>query len=197
MSGPTGQLLIDEFLPSWSFAETHSIEIEAPPEVVYDCVRSLDFGDSVLVRLLFWLRGAPGLLSRLKDRRRSALGLTIGDLQRFGFVLLGEAAGEEMLLGLVGQFWRPTGNIRRIDSAQFKQFTEPGFAKAAWNFHLAVLSASRVLLRTETRILCMDEISLKRFSAYWRRIRPFSGLVRKDALRIIRNAAQRHTNAPA
>ncbi len=184
-------MLIDKFLPRWSFAETHSIEIEASPETVYECVRGLDFGDSVLVRLLFWLRGAPGLLSRLRGRQQRSMGLTIADLQRFGFVLLGETPDRELLLGLVGQFWKPTGNVRRIEAARFPEFSEPEFAKAAWNFHIAPLSSSRIRLRTETRILCLDDFSRRRFSAYWRLIRPFSGLVRKDALRIIRRSAER------
>jgi hypothetical protein len=43
---------------------------------------------------------------------------------------------------------------------------------------------------TETRIVCTDEASRRAFLRYWRVIRPFSGLIRLEMLRLLRNAAE-------
>ena len=45
-------------------------------------------------------------------------------------------APDELVLGAVGRFWQPSGGPRRIEAAEFRDFDEPGFAKAAFNFEI-------------------------------------------------------------
>ena len=108
-----------------------------------------------------------------------------------GFVVLSEAEGKEIVLGLVGRFWTPTGRLEKTDPMSFRHESRAGLAKAAWNFSLEpVESGTRVV--TETRVKCTDRSSRMRFLAYWMFIRPFSGLIRRFMLRELRsNSEQR------
>ena len=190
-----GRMLIDESLPVYHMVERHKIEVLAPVERVYEVVRHLDFSRSRVIRPLFWLRDLPG---RWRSSGSGAveprLALTLDTLVRSsGFVLLGERPGREVLLGLVGRFWTPSGGTRRVTADEFRNFVRPGYAKAAWNFSVEERGESRTLLATETRVFCLDDKSRKFFLLYWTLIGPFSGLIRQEILR----TAKRRSEVPA
>jgi len=182
-------MLIDEYLSSFDAVERHQLTINAPAHVVFDAVRALDLSDSRIVRWLFRLRALPGWCRRGHpgDQR---LGLTLQDLIASGFIMLGERLDEEIVLGLVGRFWTPRGSIKRIDAETFTVFASPGYAKAAWNFSLSQTSEVATRLATETRVLCLDTASRRKFKLYWALIAPFSGAIRMEALRSIKRAAE-------
>jgi hypothetical protein len=112
------------------------------------------------------------------------------DLIAGGFILLGERPAEEILLGVVGRFWTPLGGIKRMDAEAFRVFASPGYAKAVWNFSLSARAEVVTSLATETRVLCLDDASRRRFKLYWAFIAPFSGAIRMAALRSIKRAAE-------
>lgn len=143
-------MLIDEWMPAWDAAERHETRIRASRERVWQAGRTLDLGASPVIRALFALRSLPGLLSR-RGRGQRALGNTMEGLLRNGFVLLGERPGEELLLGLAGRFWRPSGDILRLTPDEMRRFDRPGYALATWNFTLAD-DGDAVRLATETRV---------------------------------------------
>lgn len=182
-------MLIDEQMPRWDFVERHETVVRAPPERVWMAMRTMDLSRSPIVRVLFGLRSLPALFSR--KRRERALGATFDGLLRSGFVLLAEKPREEVVLGLVGRFWRPTGNLVRVDPSEFRTFGRPGMTVAAWNFTLAPDSSGGVRLATETRVRCTDAASRRAFGRYWAVVGPFSGLIRAEMLRAIRRAAER------
>jgi hypothetical protein len=169
-------MLIDEFLPRYDVAERHAMEVRAPVEQVWEAIVNLDMSQSRVIRGLFRLRGMP------------PASFTLRGLQRVGFVLLGEEPNREMVLGLVGKFWTPRGDLQRVDVDGFRAFNKEGYAKAAWNFALAPQVDGTVRVTTETRVLCLDERSRRRFRLYWLVIGPFSGWIRREALGIIREA---------
>ena len=111
-----------------------------------------------------------------------------------GFVILGEDPGREVVLGTIGRFWTPSGGMRAFAAAEFAGFSEPGWAKAAWNFRVDAAADGRTTLSTETRVLCTDPRSRRTFGRYWRVVRPFSGLIRIELLRAIRGAAEREAS---
>ena len=92
-------------------------------------------------------------------------------LQGTGFVMLAEAPGDELVIGVAGQFWRPDGG-RCLDltADEFAGFSRPGYAKGAWNFKL----------RAES-----PESSL---------VGPFSGLMRKAILKQIKTEVESKAN---
>lgn len=115
--------------------------------------------------------------------------MTLDDLCRAGFVILAEEPDSEIVLGLVGRFWVPHGELRRLDPGAFACFGEPGYAKAVWNFRVEQDEAGSVV-STETRVATTDGPSHRSFARYWRLVGPFSALIRRRALRLIRAQAE-------
>lgn len=186
-------MLIDEFLPIYDVVERHQIDVRASASTVYAAVRLLDLRDVGLVRVLFRMRDLPARL-RPSGPGAQRLGLTIDELLEGGFVLLGDRPPRELLLGLVGRFWTPTGSLVRVNAAEFRRFDHTGNAKAVWNFSLAEHADGTVRLTTETRVRCSDDTSRKRFLLYWRLMGPFSGLIRRQMLGSIKRRAEASTD---
>ncbi|HYY57514.1 MAG TPA: hypothetical protein VE842_09280 [Pyrinomonadaceae bacterium] len=173
-------MLIDDFLPVYDVTERHQVLIvSGSVDEVYAAVRRLDISSARITPWLFRLRGM-----------QTPPALTLDQLLKRRFILLGEKVNEELLLGVVGKFWTLCGDLRRLDVEGYRGFSEEGYAKAAWNFSLAQRSADRVLLRTETRVRCTDARSRRRFRLYWSLIGPFSGLIRIEMLREIKRQVE-------
>jgi hypothetical protein len=188
---------LDTFLPRFDVESKHQTKVNADASLVYEAVRHLDMSDSLPVKLLFALRSLPAILySRQKEKRLQA---SLDGLLQNGFILLKEDPPREIVLALVGKFWTASGCIQRIDAEAFKHFDRGGFAKAVWRFLVDQQPDGRSLLSTGTRVLCTDDDSRKKFQLYWSVVGPFSGLIRKEALRIIKQNAERsnHTTQSA
>lgn len=170
-------MLIDEFLPKYDFVETHDIEIRASAETVFNTINEIDLSESAIVRWLLFLRGLPTKSLKLRDLSKSR------------FSILGIRENEEILLGLAGKFWTPTGEMQEIGADNFREFDKKGFAKAVWNFSVNE-NQNETCLMTETRISCLDDASRKSFGLYWMFIQPFSGLIRREMLKIVKKKAE-------
>ena len=181
---------IDEYLTNPDFSARYEIRINAPAPVVYRCLLRSDFSELWLVRLLVTVRSGKRL-------PRSPLPCDLRQrLQGTGFVILAAGAGQELVLGVAGRFWRPDGGrCTDLTPDEFSEFSHLGYAKAAWNFRLRSDSAETTLLSTETRIKCFGEAALWKFRLYWSLVGPFSGLMRKAILRQVKIAAE--SDAPA
>ncbi len=175
-------MLIDEALPACDVAARYSTDINAPLERVYDAVQYVDLAQSTITRWLLALRGLA------RPSRKTTL--TLADVIAGGFIPLGEDRPREILLGLVGKFWTPTGCVQRLDAGGFRSFAQPGFAKAVWNFSLREKREGVTELATETRVLCLDAQSRRRFRLYWLFVGPFSGWLRREALRLVKKEAE-------
>jgi hypothetical protein len=171
-------MLIDEFLPRYEVNTRYQIEVHAPLPDVYSVARNLDMGSSKLVRLLYRLRGLP------QDD------LTVDGMLKWGFVLLADKPSQELVFGLIGRFWTSPPQIQRVNADTFITFNEPGYAKAAGNMSFVAISNGTVKVTTQTRIHCLDIASRYRFRIYWLLIRPFSGIIRKEWLRLIKQQAE-------
>ena len=158
-------------LPQYDARERHAIEVDAPPERVFAAVRETTLREMPLARALFRLRGMPAAADR-----------PVFEQLPKGFTTLAEEPNRELVVGGIGQPWRPSGgDVPRTD---FRSFAEPGYAKMAMNFRL-----DGETLSTETRVLLTDGASRRRFRPYWLVIRPFSGVIRRVWLKAIRRRA--------
>jgi hypothetical protein len=179
-------MLIDSFAPNPDAVEIHSIVIDASPETVYNALWTTDVGGSLIIKLLMGIRSLPEFIRRrgcLPPRKRVITLQTVVD-SGFG-ILANERA--EIVLGVHGKFWRPTGNLLPFDRDSFAGAVPLGLARAVWNFTLRQNGAVTIL-STETRVTCGDRASLRRFRAYWLFVRPFSGLIRLLMLRAVKTA---------
>ena len=170
-------MLIDKFLPEYDFEEIHATRIKASAANVFRAVHEVDYSESAIVRLLLRLRGLPSANMNMEGFRR------------LKFEILGEAVNREVLLGLVGRFWTLQGDLKKIDANSFKSFDEAGYAKTAFNFTLDE-DGGGTRLTTETRIKCLDAESRTSFGRYWMFIQPFSGLIRMEMLKTIKQHAE-------
>lgn len=180
--------LIDTWMPRCDFNSFHSVDIEAPADVVYEEVLALDLTGFSLTGFLFTLRSLPALITGRSDRK--PLNLTLDGLEKAGFVLLEEDRGRELVLGLVGRPWVAAGDIRRVTPEEFSIVNDPILAKMVWNFRVQGVG-SLTQLTTETRVLPLSEGANRSFGRYWRLIAPFSGMVRVEALLSIKRRAEK------
>ncbi|MBN8576972.1 MAG: hypothetical protein J0L66_08495 [Cytophagales bacterium] len=169
--------LADIYLPEFHFSEHHECVVNCASEKIAPLVVELDFSGSWIIRALFALRGMP------------AHTMTLKGLDSSRFITLTKNP-HELALGLIGQFWRPSGNLQQFTPVAFKPFQESGFCKAIWTFTLTEINANTTRVQTDTRIYCTDKESLRKFSRYWFLIRPFSGLIRIEILRSIKSKAE-------
>ncbi len=175
-------MLIDNFAPSYDVRSRYEVDIHAPLERVYAATRNLDMGRSWIVRGLYLLRGLPTTM------------LTLDEMLKWGFVLLADVPCQEIVFGLIGRFWTTSAGVRIISADGFAGFDEPGYAKATANIAFTLLDLGVVRVSTETRVSCVDDDSRRNFRLYWLLIGPFSGLIRREWLILIKQGAERGEN---
>jgi hypothetical protein len=188
-------MLIDDFMASYDFNEVHTIMVRASPARAYRAIKEMTPAEVPAFRALMAIRALPARIagrrpSRRYNVKRSLLEQVVGG----GFVLLAEEPGRELVLGLIGQFWKLTGGSfpRTAGPEEFRAFDRPDHAKAVINFHVGDPQPDGTTrVRTETRIQATDPKARRKFAAYWRVIYPGSALIRKSWLRAIEKRAER------
>jgi hypothetical protein len=176
---------LDAFLPEYEFSERHALEIDARPQAIDRAVRQVSLSDIPIAMLLLYARrlGRPRV-----DMRRPLLEQALQ-----GSVLLEDRAGESIVMGLTGQFWRLRGGrdaSRPRTVEEFLAYDRADACKAVIDFRIAELGPSRCRLSTETRVHVEDSAARRAFRRYWLVIRPFSGLIRILLLRAVRRQAR-------
>ncbi|MEE8367498.1 MAG: hypothetical protein V3S30_04200 [Thermoanaerobaculia bacterium] len=184
-------MLIDDLLPDADASEKHHITIMASPEAVYDALWNIDFGGIRSVRLLLALRALPGRLLKPHRRRRPTGRFDLLSLEAAGFGKIAEAPGREVVFGVTGRFWRPVGNILPFQANAFDEPVAPGLARAVWNLAVTSSNDDSTILSTETRIICGDPSSRRKFRLYWLIVKPFSGLIRRMVLKSVKKSCER------
>jgi hypothetical protein len=142
-----------------------------------------------LSRLLFFLRELPWRLSR-RDFSSPGLGFTMENMLKLGFIDLGRLQGRELVLGLAARPWRLRPDILRLSPEEFIALDRQGYVKVAANFRVDPQGESLTRLSTETRIQCLGPGARRAFRVYWTLIRPGSGLIRRDMLRLVKKKAE-------
>jgi hypothetical protein len=92
----------------------------------------------------------------------------------------------EIVLGLIAQPWTFKGNIIHTTPGGFSRFDQSDYIRAAWNFRYEK-KLEDLYLTTETRIHCTSRSAQKKFSIYWSIVGFFSGVIRNEMLKIIKN----------
>ncbi len=196
-------MLMDAYLPEYDVRERHTTRVHASMEDTYAAIREADLARSTLVKALLSMRALPGALRHgrrgLTELRRQGVNrVTLASFEARGFRILEESPPSELVIGLEGKFWLPTGDIDTPPAEAFRSAAPAaGCARAVWNFTVVTTSHSAVELATETRVLCADAATRRRFLPYWYLIRAGSGLIRHAMLRAIRSTAEQRANPEA
>jgi hypothetical protein len=183
---------LDEFLPRFDFNEIHTITVKAPAQVTFASTKNLLPSElSPLVFFLLNLREIPSILAGKGQRTRAEQKPFLNQLYDGGFIPLAET-NDEITFGLVGQFWKLTGEEPAgvTDAQGFTDFHRTDFAKVAANLYVQP-AGDGTTLSTETRIWAPDPQTRRKFAFYWRVISFGSGWIRVLWLRAIKRRAER------
>ena len=137
----------------------------------------------------------PGTLSKgmagIRELRKSGReAITLERFQDRGFRILAEDPPREIAIGLEGKFWVPSGALCTPSADAFRTAAvTPGMARAVWNFSVTASGEGSELV-TETRVLCADAATRRRFLPYWALIRIGSGFIRVAMLASIKRKAE-------
>ena len=186
-AAPGPPLLIDQFLPRYDFAIVHAQVFGVPPEVCLRAARNLDLFRHPAIRALLDLRALPQrAVGRLTGRRDGGdhvpATFRVEDMTRYGWDLLGENPSE-IVLGQISRPWKAASGAAA--PAAFATYDTPGYAKIALSLRVDPRGTTSSILTLETRVALTDPASLRRFRRYWIVIGPFSGLLRRGALRLL------------
>ncbi len=185
---------LDQYLPAYEFHEVHALTVNAPPERVFAAIKTLTPAE--LSPLIFWmldLRNLPARLLRKNVHGSFQEGAFLEQLYKGGFIPLAEAAGSEIVFGMVGQFWKLAGDeAPHIPDAQaFLAYGDPAFAKVAANLMVSKSANGQTRCSTETRIHVPEPQTRRKFAFYWGVISMGSAFIRVLWLRAIKRKAER------
>jgi len=168
--------LLDEILPDFDIAVKYTIRIQASPERIFNILQN-GIPTGALTRLLMMVRGIPRIFRQ-------------DECADYSFYKLKQSQAREIVIGIIGQFWKPAATTIEINSLdEFLSFQRNGFCKAALNLRIVSQQNGMSLLSTETRVVSYGYAKSK-FGAYWRFIKPFSGMIRREILRKIKKQAE-------
>lgn len=191
-----GTQVLTELVPDATSGNVASVEIAASPEQVWRALHELTLGECRVTGALIAIRSIPAAVTRRGAFRRRRSGspapTVLGAMVSNRFTELHSVPPQMIVLGVIGQFWRPSGGVDVVigDVQAFKDFAESGYVKSAIGFFVEPLeSGSR--LTTETRNQPTDEEAARRFARYWRAVGWGSRLTRYDMLRATRRRAER------
>jgi hypothetical protein len=180
---------LDELMPVYDVKAAYSMRVNATPQRVWQECMNADFSQMPMSRRLMAIRtlgrkkapaGAPSTLA------------TMGAAGAGGFFEIARVPEQEIVLGIIGKFWRPNAPVlRNWKPEEFSSIAPEGQAKAVWNFHLQPDgTGTGTMLSTETRVLCYGRNARIQFRLYWTLIGFFSGLIRKEMLEMIRRNSE-------
>lgn len=164
------KMLINKYTSEFQFKEVHKTFVNTTAYDAYRTTMELDLSKSKVTETLFRLRGLPFNNNTFT---------TINSDMRF--TLLEEIPCSKFLYG----FWFSTKTEWVADLNEFIKNSTKYNAKVGWSFYFDERTDGRTEITTETRVLCLNKTTKFVFSIYWSFIRPFSGLIRLEILRLI------------
>ena len=184
---------LDEFLPTYEFYEIHAVTVDASMAKVFTAIKELTVAElSPLIFVMLNLRSLPAFLMGREHKMERTPEPFLSKLFKDGFIPLGEVADQEIIFGLIGQFWElvPVPGPKIANPQEFLDYDNPDFAKVAANLAVTLSADGSVRCSTETRIHVTDPRTRHKFAFYWRIISMGSGWIRVLWLRGIKRKAE-------
>jgi uncharacterized protein YndB with AHSA1/START domain len=165
----------------WHFRISHSRQIDADPEDVWQALTEVPVTDNLLARAMMIVRSLPARVLGKDFQVGESMSMLDQTRQRFSIVTWAEP--ERIELARIAKFWRPVPvDAPKVRSyGEFAQFHEAGYAKALMGFELQPRNAG-TLLTTTTKISATDFFARIKFGVYWAGIRPGAAVIRQALL---------------
>ncbi len=176
--------MLDHFLPDPRIVEVDHVDLGVPPDRAFHAFRHFDLTRSALVRTLFVLRTLPDRLSGHLTEVPPLTVDTIGKGPKPGFRILAEEPGHSVTVGAIGKVWEAEIPYMDVPPDRFAAFSEPGYAKVAWEVRCEPWGAGARLF-LEVRVGATDEEAWTRTRRYFRVIGPFSHWIRRHSLALL------------
>jgi len=172
------ELLLDDLLPEFDVSDSVALAVEAPPRPTWDALLDADLIEvgrrKPIAGALGAMRMLPEVAARLLRHEGMPprpetlrLGQIEGAATAGNWIQLEQRDGEELALGLVGKFWRPVIDYADVAAEDFRDFSEPGWAKTVYDLGVRPLPGQRSLLTATMRTATTDPISRRWFRRYW------------------------------
>ncbi|MCI0442750.1 hypothetical protein L0152_05970, partial [bacterium] len=163
------------FLPDYFLREVHHLAVHSSPEETYQAMCDFDMSEVPWISSLFRLR-------TVFDKEKSnSSHLTLRDAYRNGgFVLLNEIPDQQLIVGAIGKIWRPAIAFKKVDSFEYADFHQPGFAKVAWSLRCEPRIGGGAFCSFEVRVGATDSVSAAKMRGYYSLIGPFSRAIRRS-----------------
>ncbi len=179
---------LDDVVPLVDHVTRQSRWIKAPPDAVWTALHEVTMSGLPLTVVLSAARFLPVLLS----------GKGFGHLHDRPFLdvlpvpLLASEEPESVVFGGALQAWRLSGGKQSpsLDAAALRDFSEPGWVKAAMDFRLTPRGHGTEL-SSETRVVSTDTATRRRFALYWLFVQPGSTAIRWEVLTAVQLKAER------
>ena len=173
-------MLEDEFLPTYDVSDAVAVVVDADATTTWAALMGVDLIElgrhRPLVGVLGALRVLPELIGHLLHGepppaapKRMHLRDTVAmPASGGGWILLSERRDHEIALGLVGKFWRPVIEYAEVAPDDFRDFSEPGWAKTVYALSARPLADRQgTLLSGVMRTATTDEHARHWFRRYW------------------------------
>jgi hypothetical protein len=187
---------LDAFMPEAEVDECHQIVVEAPADVTFAAACELDLQSSPVNAAIIAIRTLPARVRGEPIRVQESKGL-LAETLALGWGRLVEDPGRELVMGAVCQPWEGEVTFTPLPPDEFAGFGEPGFVKIAWTLSAESIGPHETLFQTRTRVMTTDADSRRRFRRYWAIFSPGILLIRLEALRLVKIAAEEKVAQPA
>jgi hypothetical protein len=183
--------LLDRFMPEYEVVERHQVHVGAPAVFVFDVATKAKLR-SAIINSIFKARE---LFMGAKPGKPAQFLPFLEQMESFGWRVLAEVPGREVVLGAATQPWEPEPGFHGLAPGEFVTFSEPNFVKIAFTLRADPAGDAASILRTETRVICTDAHARERFRRYWSLVSPGSILIRLVMLRRIKKEVERKVRA--
>jgi len=187
-TGDTRDPLLDRFMPVYDVVDRYQATVAAPAEIAFAAACEIDLRQSAIIRAIF--TGRELLLRSAPDMKTRPPGL-IAWTRTMGWGVLADVPGREIVVGAVTRPWDANPVFRAIPAEDFAAFDEPDYVKIAWTMRADAAGGQRCVVRHETRAIATDPTARRKFRIYWSFLSPGIIGIRRVALRLVKNEAER------
>lgn len=173
------------YMPEFRYRDAYEVGVDAPPERVYEAMRTADLREIPALRVMLEARGAPALLNSLlrsTEYHRPAR-VTLDTLRAMrGYTVLVDTPGRSIVLGKIDRPWDGGAPRPPFTPESFGRFNGAGYVKTVVSLEAVPRAGGGTRLTVEWRMAPTDADAMRRMGRYWIAARPFAQLAAKTGL---------------